>query len=126
MRNITFLTARRHIEEDKKAEGSAENEGRIRDAHAADPPEDGWSFSFDGKTVESTRADVQVGIGSAQDEDEDSTVDDVIEGFDADQGRGNDEGGGSSSGLLGVCDEEGGVGSRDDETDNENATDIED
>ena len=91
-----------------------------------DPLEDDWSFSFNGKTVESTRADVQVGICSAQDKDEDGTVNDVIESFDADQSCGNDKGGGSSSGLLCVCDEESGVGSWDDETNDENTANIED
>lgn len=50
----------------------------------------------------------------------------MIGGFDVDQGCSNDEGGSSGSGLLGVCDEESGVSSQDDETDDENATDIED
>lgn len=69
LKNITFLTARRHIEEDEETKGSAEDEGGVRDAHAADPLEDGRSFPFNGKTVESTKADVQVRVGSAQDED---------------------------------------------------------
>jgi len=50
----------------------------------------------------------------------------VVEGFDTDEGGGNNEGGSGSSGPLGVCDEEGGVGSGDDETDDENTADIED
>jgi hypothetical protein len=123
---LTSLTVGRDIEVDEEAEGGTEDEGGVGDTQAVDPLEDGWSFTFNGKTVESTRADVQVGVGSAQDEDEDSTVDNVVEDFDTDQSGGNDEGGGSGSSPLGVCDEEGGVGSRDDETNDENTADIED
>jgi len=50
----------------------------------------------------------------------------VIEDFDANQSGGNNEGRGGSSGLLGVCDEERGVGSRDDETNDEDTADVED
>ena len=50
----------------------------------------------------------------------------MVEDFDANQSGGNNEGGGSSSGLLGVRNEEGGVGSRDDETNDENTTNVED
>lgn len=49
----------------------------------------------------------------------------MVENFDTDQSGGNDERGGGSSGLTGVCDKEGGIGSRDDETNDENAADIE-
>ena len=50
----------------------------------------------------------------------------MVEDFDTDQSCGNNEGGSSSSGLLGVCDKESGVGSRNDETNDENTADIED
>ena len=50
----------------------------------------------------------------------------MVEDFDTDQSGGNDEGGGGSSGLLAVGNEESGVGSRDYETNDENTADIED
>ena len=50
----------------------------------------------------------------------------MVENFDANQSGGDNEGGGSSSGLFGVGNEEGGVCSRDDETDDENTADIKD
>lgn len=50
----------------------------------------------------------------------------MVEDFDADQSGGNNEGGGGSPGLAFVCDKEAGIGSRDDETDDENTADIED
>ena len=123
---MTSLTARGDVEVYKETEGGAKDESRVGNTQAVDLLENDWSFSFNGKTVESTRADVQVGVGSAQDEDEDGTIDNVVEDFDTDQSGSNDEGGGSSPGLLGICDKEGGVGSRDDETNDENTTNIED
>ena len=50
----------------------------------------------------------------------------MVEDFDANQSGGDDEGRGGSSSLLAVGDEEGGIGSRDNETNDENTTDIED
>ena len=50
----------------------------------------------------------------------------MVEDLDTDQSGGNNEGGSSGSGLLAVRDEEGGVGPRDDETDDENTADVED
>jgi len=50
----------------------------------------------------------------------------VVKDFDANQSCCYNEGGGGSSGLCVVGDEEGGIGSRDDETDDENAADIKD
>lgn len=50
----------------------------------------------------------------------------MVEDFDTNQSGGNNERGGGSSGLLAVGNEEGGIGSWDDETDDENTTDVED
>lgn len=50
----------------------------------------------------------------------------MVEDFDTDQSGGNDEGGGSSSNLLAVGNEEVWVGSWDDETDDKNTADVED
>ena len=123
---MTSLTARGDVEVYKETEGGAKDESRVGNTQAVDLLENDWSFSFNGKTVESTRADVQVGVGSAQHEDKDGTVDNVAEDFDTNQSGGNNERGGGSSGLLAVGNEEGGIGSWDDETDDENTTDVED
>ena len=50
----------------------------------------------------------------------------MVKNLDTDQSGGDNEGGCSSPGLLGVCYEKRRVGSWDDETDDENTADIED
>ena len=50
----------------------------------------------------------------------------MVQDFDADQSGGDDEGRGGGSNFLGVGNEKGGVRSGDDETDDENAADVED
>ena len=122
----TSLAAGGEVKVDEEAESGAKDEGRVGDAQAVYSLKDGWSFSFNGKTVESTGADVEVGICGAQHEDEDGTVDNVVEDFNTDQGGGNNEGGGGGSNFLAIGDKKGGVCSRDNEANNENAADIED
>lgn len=114
------------VEVYKKTKGDTEDEGRVRNAQAINLLEDFWSFSFDGKTVKSAGANVQVGVCSAQYEDEDGTVDNMVKNLDTNQSGGDNEGGCSGPGLLGVGYEKGRIGSRDYETDNENTADIED
>ena len=120
------MTTGGDVEVDNEGESGTKDEGRVGNTHAVDPLKDTWSFSIDRKTVESTRANVEVGVGGTQHEDEDNTVDNVIEGFDTYKSGGDNEGRGGSSNLLGVGDEKRGICSRDDETNNENTTDIED
>ena len=120
------MTAAREVEVDEEAESSAKDEGRVRDTKAVDPLEDRVSLSFNRKTIESTRTDVEVRVGSAQHEDKDGSVDDVVEDLDTDQSGGDDEGGGGSPDLLAVGDEKRGVCSWYDETDDEYAADVED
>ena len=50
----------------------------------------------------------------------------MVEDFDANQSGSNNEGGGGSSDLLGVGNEEVFIGSRDDEANDENTADVED
>lgn len=114
------------VEVYKKAKSDAENEGRVRNTQAINLREDFWSLSFDGKTVKGAGADVQVGVCSAQYEDEDGAVYNMVENLDTDQSGGDNEGGCGSPGLFGVGYEKCRVGSRDYETDNEYTADIED
>ena len=74
-----------------------------------------------GKTVKCLRL-----YGSTQDENEDGTIDDVVEDFDTDQSGGNNEGGCGGSGLLAVGNEKVVVGPWYDETNDENTADVED
>ena len=123
---LTSLTARGDIEVDEEAEQSTKNHGGVWHTHAIDPLEYGRSLPFNGQAIESTGGNIQVRVGSAHHEDKDGAIDDVVEDFDTDQSGGNDEGGGSGSGLLAVGDKKSGIRSRDDETNDENTADIED
>src|SRR6266702_220719 len=77
-----------HVQEDQATERRAEKECWPRHAHTIHSAEDAGCLSLDRKCVEGARADIQVGIGSAHHEDENSRINNVIQDLDPDQSRG--------------------------------------
>ena len=114
------------VQEDQATKQGAKDESRVWHTHSVDTFEDGWGLALDGKSVKRTGTDVEIRVGSAHDEDEDSRVDNMVESLDSDQSGGDDEGTGGSSGLLLGRDEQVPGRARDNEADNENTTNIED
>jgi hypothetical protein len=58
------------VQEHQKAERGAEQEGRPGDTHLVDAPKDTGGFTLEGQSVQCTRANVQVRVGSGHDKDE--------------------------------------------------------
>lgn len=90
------------VHEGQEGEGSAQEEGGPGNTTAVGLLEDGGGGLVGGKTVEGTAGNVEIGVGGREDEDEDTSVDDVGEGVDTGDLGGDDEGTGAGSGLLGV------------------------
>lgn len=74
-----------HVQEDQATECRAEKECWPWHAHTVHSAEDAGCLSLNRKCVEGARADIQVGIGSAQHEDENGRIDNVIQNLDSDQ-----------------------------------------
>jgi hypothetical protein len=77
-----------HVQEDEATERRAKKECWPRHAHTVHSAEDAGCLSLNRKCVEGARADIQVGIGSAQHEDENGCIDNVIQDLDSDQSSG--------------------------------------
>lgn len=93
------------VHEGEAAESGGEEESSDGDTALVGLGEELGSVSLDGLTVESTAGDVEIGVGSGEDEDQDAHVEDVRELLDASFVDGDDEGrrgGGALVSVLGV------------------------
>lgn len=92
---------------------------------AVGPHEDARSLSLSGEGVKGASCDVKVGVGGGEDEEQNATVDYVREHFNVGALNGKDEGGsGGAGGSLGRSNELR-VGGLDEETDDEDGSDVE-
>lgn len=87
------------VHEGEQAEASREAKGVDGDASLVGSLEDGGSLAIRSKTVEGSAGNVQVGVGSREDEDADTGVENVRDGVNASDLRGDDEGGSRGTGL---------------------------
>lgn len=89
-----------NVEVGEEAESGGKSKGVNWDTTAISAGEDAWSVTLDGKTVESTGSNVQIGVGSGEDEDQDTAVEDTWQGLDTGVLDGDDEWRGSSGCSL--------------------------
>lgn len=92
----------RHVHEGQKTEAGRESESVQRDTILVGATEDGGSIAVGSQTVQRTASNVQVGVASREDKNQDTGVEDVVQGVDASDLDGNDEGRGGSVGSSGV------------------------
>jgi len=114
------------VQENQAAKQRTEDQSGVRHTHSVDTLEDGGGLALDGKSVKCPGTNVEVGIGSAHNEDEDSGVDNMVKCLDSDQSCGDDERTGGSSGLLLGRDEQVVGRARDDEADDKDTANVED
>ena len=85
------LTLRRrcgHVQEHQSAEQGAQDERGPWYTLTVDAFENSGSLAFGCERVECARSDIQVGVGGAQYEEQDTGVDDVVQDLDPNQSSG--------------------------------------
>ena len=89
----------RDVHEGQEGEDGADDERRPGYTAAISLLEDGGGGLVTGKSVEGTAGNVQIGVGGGENEDENTSVDDVGEDLDTGELGGDDERGGVGTGT---------------------------
>lgn len=77
--------------ESQATESSAQEDTPVRDTHSVGVGKELWCVAGDSKTVDGSGCDIQVRVGSGQDEKQNTSVDDVVQALDVCVFDGNDE-----------------------------------